>query len=265
MDGNAGEKATPKEGRTVIKPVGVRIIGNTDPRTLSREAFLLSPDILFHGSYKALSFNPGYDYSSPAFQEEGEGSQTLGVGFYATDDRETAENYSRVRQWGPLPKDRFVTELLPYKARMFDFRWDKDVRFNAPVSEEMIDRWCDYYRSFYNNRPKNSGNLWGTNYLIENVLTEYLHFLETVQSLRKEIDLRILLDTAPDPDLPGHIYPHPPYVEVFSSFMRSEGYDGLIYVEGGEGEEAKNHTSYVFYTPRVVGTYESWRAGSRQT
>ena len=41
--------------------------------------------------------------------------------------------------------------------------------------------------------------------------------------------------------------------------MQKEGYDGIIYIEGGDIPEQKNPTTYVFYDLEKVGTFESWR------
>ncbi len=45
---------------------------------------------------------------------------------------------------------------------------------------------------------------------------------------------------------------------AFQKFMVSKGYDGMIYREGGEGKDKEPLTSYVFYNPRVVDTWEGW-------
>lgn len=40
--------------------------------------------------------------------------------------------------------------------------------------------------------------------------------------------------------------------EIFSSYVQSLGYDGLITYEGGEGEEVKDHDTYLIFDPEKV-------------
>ena len=77
-----------------------------------------------------------------------------------------------------------------------------------------------------------------------------------------EIDLRVLLGTAPSKQIKSMNLPSPPWTVLFSDFMLEEGYDGLVYNEGGEGTQGKGGTSYVFYNLKKIGTYESWHEES---
>ena len=141
----------------------------------------------FTAPCKPLSFSPVHDYRSEDYlRDTDDGSATLGFGFYTTDNKDEASNYSFVRQGRNVQAHLIVTPILPYQARV--------------------------------------------------------------------------LGTAHSPRTRNSVYmPSPPWAYLFSDFMREEGYDGLVYNEGGEGHQAKGGTSYVFYNLDTIGTYESWR------
>jgi hypothetical protein len=40
--------------------------------------------------------------------------------------------------------------------------------------------------------------------------------------------------------------------------MLSQNYDGIVYNEGGDHPDQEHTTSYVFYNPEKIGTYETW-------
>ena len=63
--------------------IGVRVLRETDPRTLSREEFDSSADLLFHGSAKPVHISQDFDYGSPEYLQANDGSTTLGFGFYS--------------------------------------------------------------------------------------------------------------------------------------------------------------------------------------
>ncbi len=92
---------------------------------------------------------------------------------------------------------------------------------------------------------------------------EYWEFLnEAKQDVDsgERIDLRVMLCTALCPKLQAHNWPHPCYMKLFSNFMVSEGYDGLVYIEGGEGAKAQNHPSSISYNLEKFGTYDNWQS-----
>lgn len=47
--------------------------------------------------------------------------------------------------------------------------------------------------------------------------------------------------------------------KIFSDFMLTEGYDGIIYIEGGDHPEHKAPVSFVFYNLDKIGTYDTWK------
>lgn len=72
--------------QALLEPIGVRVIGEVDPRTLTEEQFRNSPNLLFHGAKEDFVFSRDFDYEN--FQNPG--GFTIGAGFYTTDNEEEA-------------------------------------------------------------------------------------------------------------------------------------------------------------------------------
>ncbi|MHA2060877.1 MAG: hypothetical protein ACW963_01110 [Candidatus Sifarchaeia archaeon] len=244
-----------KSSEVVLEPIGVRVIGDIDPRTLSEKEFNQSPDLLFHGAMGDFEFSREYDYRSPDYYEKSDGSQTLGEGFYTTAERDVAENYSILRQTGQEISP-VVVEVLPYQAKVLDLRAKTDQLKTAPVSEDFFNKWYEKFTTYYKTDDPRENLPW----YVHAGEAEYMSYLNTLKKLRPTPDLRVMLGTAPTGtlEIPTLNYPSPPWMKLFSNFMIEEGYDGLIHNEGGEGKDAKNHTSYVFYNLETVGNFESW-------
>lgn len=235
------------------KPIGDRILGDIDPRTMTQQEFASSPDILFHGSAKPFKFRPVYSYQDTEYHKENDGSSTLGFGFYTSNSETEAHNYSNVRQGGK-PELAYVTPILPFQARVLDLRWKDDSIRNAPFPSDLAEAWKKAFFAYYNNRKPRTGNAGIIHDLMEN---EYTNHLGKALKL-KAVDLRVLLQTAGSPELKNSKYPGPPWTILFPEFMKSQGYDGLIYNEGGEGWDSHG-PSFVFYNLEKVGTLESWQ------
>ena len=233
-------------------PFGERIIGLRDPRLMTKEEFDQSPEILYHGtSDRNFQYTPLFDYNSKEYIESSDGSQTLGVGLYTTDDLHAAEQYSLVRKG--LKGPPIIQRFLPYKARMYDFR-TADGKTNAFVPREFFDKWFKYYKEYYQNLDRSK-----LPWYIETMLVEYYLYLNTLAKTNEQFDLRVMLGTAPHPVLKSPNWPSPAYMRTFTNFMKSLGFDGLIYIEGGEGPNRRDHNSFVFYNLKKVGTYEYWQ------
>lgn len=238
------------------EPIGVRIIGNVNPREITKEQFKNSPNLLFHGAFNDFEFSNDFDYRSQDYYAKSDGSQTLGEGFYTAEDRSVAENYSITRQGGQ-EANPVVTEVLPHQARVLDLRSKSNNSINALVPKELFNKWVEHFSEYYkkdsaerNNKP------WRVN-LSE---TQYFDYLVLLKQKLPDVDLSIMLGTAGTRtrEVPSLNYPSPPWMKLFSNFMVDEGYDGLVYNEGGEGMNRKKHSSYVFYNLEKVGTFESW-------
>jgi hypothetical protein len=122
------------ESNKDLVPIGDRILGVNDPRKMSRQEFDSSPDLLFHGAVGPFVFERKII--------SGPNSQTVGVGFYATDDRENASLYSKIRKNFQGEPD--VVKMLPYQARVLDLRSQDNPQVNTPVTQEFITKYRDY-------------------------------------------------------------------------------------------------------------------------
>lgn len=242
-----------------LEPVGVRILGEVDPQTLSPKAFNSSPDILYHGTAKDFEFTPVFDYRSEEYLKENDGSTTIGFGFYATANQAEAENYSIVR--GHKRQNVVVARILPFKARVLDLRATTNHSRNAPIPRDLAVRWQQYYMDYYRTKTPREGFL---GQILDSSEAEYASYLGRVMKL-DEIDLRVMLETAPSRKLGGRNLPSPYWTMLFSDFMLKEGFDGVIYNEGGEGQSKQGGASYLFYNLEKIGTYASWQKYGHQT
>ncbi len=115
---------TAKEQLTQVESVGIRILGQDDPRKMTLNQFNNSPELLFHGTSHPMQFSPTFDYHSKEYLTQSDGSTTLGFGFYTTDNEIEAKNYSIVRQGGGKVQP-IIIRILPYQARVLDLRQKK--------------------------------------------------------------------------------------------------------------------------------------------
>lgn len=241
----------PLEAREAI---GDCVLGKIDPRDMTREQFEQAPDLLFHGSASPFDFRNVFDYRAEGYIRENDGSATLGFGFYTTDSRHDAEQYSRVRQAGKS-SEIHLAPVLPFEARMLDLRWSADKSRNAPFPHELAEGWRAAFMRYFKDRKPREGNIGA---ILDSSEIQYAQFLERALQA-KAVDLRVLLETAPDLQLKSRNLPSPYWSFLFSDFMLDQGYDGLVYTEGSEGW-GTFPSSFVFYNLKKIGTHESWHA-----
>jgi len=243
------------------EPIGIRVLGDVDPRDMTREEFEASSDLLFHGSKQPMIFSCDFDYSAQFYLLENDNSATLGIGFYTTPNSDEAANYSAVRQdvrQGANAADAvYILQIMPYSARVLDLRDMGDPSENAPVPIELVKKWRDRYVASLETNPPPSGDSLGA-IAIRTLSIDYVDYLDRAIAFGN-VNLRQLLQTAPCPKLNGGAFPFPPWIGLFSQFMREEGYDGVVYNEGGEGLGGEHGATYVFYNLEKIGTYESWQ------
>lgn len=210
-----------KDKEELAIPYGKRIVGIDNPQNMTEEEFSLSSEILFHGSKDPVNYDHNYHYDSDFYMTQ-DGSLTLGTGFYTTPDKIQAENYSYVR--GAEGKILHVISLLPNKAVMLDLREKDSLKENAPLPKEIFDGWRERFVRYYKDQDKNLLPWYESQFL-----NEYLKHLDAMSQF-SNIDLRSMLWTSSDKRLHDGFYPSPPWVELFSQFMREIGYDGVIYI-----------------------------------
>jgi hypothetical protein len=247
-----GEEITEEKSELEYKrdeePIGPVKIGDVNPMGLSIEEFNKTPSLLFHASAHSLHFNQNAkvtDFDNPV-------GATLGNGFYTTPSLEEAELYKKAREG--FGRNPVVSEVLPYQAYMYDLRLKSDLFRNADVPAELVKAWKDYYQNDFKNQFPQMPDL--TPPLNENA-SQYLlrqKYLNRLQLLSgsKPVELRSLLSVSSDNFDGGGAGP------FFSNFMQEQGYDGVIYIEGGDHPDQKNPVTYVFYNYQKVGTYDAW-------
>lgn len=230
--------------------VGERILGEVDPRTLTREEFEASPDLLFHGSSGPFNFSRAFDYRCMDYLTVDEASSvTLGFGFYAT-DRENAADYSEIRVLYSLRERRpLVTTILPYRARCLDLRLKTDLLQNAPLPKDFINSWMAFYRASIENMDRYKGV---ESFMEDNLLRMDEYYLECLEDMREE-EATVLKKL-----LYAHHFPGPMWMYTFHDFMIDLGFDGLIVNGGSEKVPGKRLPEYVFYNLDKIGTYETW-------
>lgn len=236
----------------VINDVGVplTVLGKTDPTLVNVTAPQPDQTILYHGSAKPLSVSLDYD-TNP--DEDRDGSETLGVGLYATDDQNQARLYGKIRS---SEGDGFVTPLIPYRASFLDAREG----FPQALAKAYISWWFAHKAE----RQEYINSLSGlTQAIYQNHETEYTHLLT---SIYRQIEsgeltnppLRYLLGTIYIPGYSSLNWLGSPSNLAFTTFMREMGIDGVIATEGGDSQEFGNADSYVFWNYSKVGTKEDW-------
>lgn len=269
-----GERTEPK-----VEIVGVRVMGNVDPRGLTRQEFQSLPEKVYHGhgTEGGMRYDPNYDYDSDEFVEVNQSSATLGQGLYATDSLSEAQNYSVMRisrSASENPNIPTVIEtLVPYQAKMLDLRSKADLNENGLFPREVADSWKSYYLSFMEYLEENISQQSGSNsskipevykYFYKNGLFgRYQELIDEVISSGR-LDLRNLLGTGSSEGFSNSFSDlgYPPWMPLFSEFMKKSGFDGVVYNESGDASHFGRAPSYVFYNLNKVGTYDSWQSGT---
>ncbi len=228
---------------------GIHFIGETDPRSLSTVDFDKSQELLFHPSAHPFTYQQQFDANISEYYLESIGMETLGQGFYTTSDRPEAERRSQIKQGGgnTLP---IIIPLLPFQARVLDFRERSDPTQNGPVPPSMSSRWLLFFTDYFHQIGRE--NLPWT---ITEPEEKYYSYLREVVRL-PSIDLRVMLGTVPFPQSPN--ISNPSWSRVFANFIIREGLDGIIYNEPSVFLPQKTSPIFVFYSLSKIGTYESW-------
>jgi hypothetical protein len=233
------------------EPSGIHLIGKNDPRVMTASDFINSGEILYHPCQQAFTFTQQHDGSLPEYYLEGNTTQTLGQGFYTTPDRQESEMRSQAKiGLGAAP---IIMPLLPYQARVFDFRSRNNPQSNGAVPLSMAQRWLLYFTDYYR-APEHDNLPW--------IATEpedrYFAYLKNILT-STSLDLRTMLGTASPSGAPQFTLPS--WSKVFSNFIMREGMDGIIYNEESLAHPGQTSTIVVFYALSKIGTFESWHAG----
>lgn len=236
------------------------VLGDKDPSLMSKEEFEKSEDLLFHGCSKPIEFSQSFDYYSEEYLTNNDGSTTLGFGFYTVDSRSAAGSYSKQRQIGIENTSEHVISVMPYNARMLDFRQEENLNKNIPVPREFALKWKEYFNDYLSKRQQREGNV---GKIFDKFENDYSKYLEKVLEL-DNFSLRVLLKTEASKELKSGSAPSPLWSTLFKDFVINQGYDGVIYNEKVEGSDITSAT-YVFYNLEKIGTYDSWHKTSKSS
>ncbi len=214
----------------------IEIIGEVNPKVLTREEFGTNAT-LFHGARDSnFQVHENFDYNQSIVDDS-----TLGSGLYTTADHELAERYAQNRPGGTMWK------LVPYNARMLNLT-SKDQLKNLSFPRELVFEWIDFAQPVIMERARSSESK-------PEVRQRLLDVLRKMNDLPTKdfIDLRVdILDTGSSP--------FSVIDDVWKDFCREKGWDGVVFVEGGDGDlTRKNDRTYVFYNATKIGTYEDWQ------
>ena len=132
---------------------------------------------------------------------------------------------------------------------MYDFRNRADIGSNAPVPRELFDEYRHFIINTFTAKYPAVPSGYDPYY---RSFKEYRSKLNELYFAGKPIDLRQMLsltgETAHSEFGALHI----------NKFMRQKGFDGLIYLEGGDHRNHRIPASYLFFNLHKLGTYESW-------
>lgn len=231
---------------------GPTTIGKEDPRAMSETEFKQSPELLYHGAAKEFSYDPEGEYD--LMDTGGDGATDYGAGFYTTDNYSQAENYSKVRGFR---EDAIVYNFLPHQAKMLDVKDIRDPKINGALPPSFVEEWLSFLEEYLKTEDlfPNFAE-WLKKNIRENIKATFIDRVK--EQLEKNEPVKIRTDSD---GVEGIFwYNENGLIDIaFRDFMVAQGFDGLIYREGGEGKEGKDLTGYVFYNPGVVDTWEGWQ------
>lgn len=233
---------------------GEVVLGKVDPRTLTKEQFEESQDLLFHGAAKEFAYSPIGEYDVSA--TGGDGTTDYGFGLYTTNSLEQAKNYSTHRSGYKLSKP-VVYSFLPNEANMLDVRDKENPNLNGALPREFVEEWYEFLKK-YNEDDSNFPNF---NEFLKKMQKNGVqeHFLDKhKKDIENNEDIKIRVE---DGEVAGIFkFEYNGLIDLaFQEFMISKGFDGMIYKEGGEGKKGELLTGHVFYNPSVIDTYEGWQ------
>lgn len=227
-----------REAENATESARIELIGDIDPSTLTKEEFDQQA-WLFHGARNPnFRVTETYDYYGKDYMNDA----TLGTGLYTTTDKELATNYARTRPNGTLWK------LMPFQARMLNLTSRDERMLTLTFPRELLDEWIDFAQPQIWDRARSED----VTHEVRDRLDEVLSRMAQLPT-KQFVDLREdILDTGN-----GQLTV---VDDIWKEFCQSKGFDGLIFVEGGDDAATrKNDRTYVFYNTSKIGTFEDWQ------
>lgn len=147
---------------------------------------------------------------------------TVGEGVYFTSKREDAEGYANRRS-------RSRQEAMPtiYRANI------ENLKFFDARNDDNVARILKGFLEVLQNELQKEGLPWSKESVLDNAIEKIRSNAVTAGNLRE-------VGSA--------------HGRLFTDYIQSLGYDGIIALEGGEGQDIGNHDTYLIFDPEKVGT-----------
>lgn len=235
------------------KIIGETIVGQIDPRSLTQSQFEASDNLLFHGGGVEFTYSSSGDFDSSLSADNN--AADFGAGFYTTDNKQQAINYSKVRS-RITRQTPVVYSFLPFKAKLLDVRDSTDPGYNGALPKEFVEKWITYLENYL----KDDKNFQHYNGFQKEVVQQGIS-TQFLERLRLDLQQNKIIKIRGDNLHPGIFNTHNNGLidTQFRDFMLEQGYDGMIYREKGEGEHGEPLTGYVFYNYQSVDTWSGWQ------
>lgn len=146
---------------------------------------------------------------------------TVGEGVYFTSKREDAEGYANRRS-------RSREDAVPtiYRANI------ENLKFFDARSDDNVAKVLKGFLEILQQERQKEGLPWSREAVLDNAIEKIRSSAVTAGNLR---DVGFA------------------HGRLFTDYIQSLGYDGLIALEGGEGEDIGNHDTYLIFDPEKVG------------
>jgi hypothetical protein len=144
---------------------------------------------------------------------------TVGKGIYFTSETEEAIKYARKRtkDYGKEGDSPIIYESMVENMKLLDLRKSENIK-------KILPGFRDFLKKILQDKKLD----WKRQGVIENALTT-MNETEVRVATLSVLTANVGLD--------------------FSEYVKTLGYDGLITYEGGEGEEAEEHDTFVIFDP----------------
>jgi hypothetical protein len=193
---------------------------------------LLKNRILFHGSYN--SDTSEFVTSEEADDKEITDGTTVGKGLYLTSSERSASGYARRRA-----KHTMVEGLSP---TLYEVKVDNMKLLDLRTTEHIVV-FSEKYRTYLLDELKDADSKY--NGFIRIAIKKSI--ADALEEIFKGVSLKSM-----------HILAGYAMADIFTDFVKKEGYEGIITIEGGEGMEDEGqtftdqHDTYVVFDPTKV-------------
>jgi|GEM_PF-1413592 len=173
---------------------------------------------------------------------------TIGRGVYLTSEAKDAIGYGR-RRSRARGLDPRIYEASINNLKLFDLRKDENVREVMLGFKDHLEGIFLQQRDVLKNAPKD-GPEWE---FAERFVRQWIRCFSADQRIGKE---QVDWNTPEYLDNPlkmlRMLYEYNYFSKSFGEYVASLGYDGIVAIEGGEGNDVRNHDTYLIFDPNKV-------------